>query len=95
MKGFFFDPEKKAEKQARTPIDKASTSSRLSARAKPKGLLRVDGDPCETCGLFSSVNSPKLGVTGQGKLGILYLGKHKVVKRIKTVSSLLGMLDKS
>lgn len=35
---------------------------------------------CGECGLHKAVKSPKLGITGQGRLGILYLGESQGAK---------------
>ena len=35
----------------------------------------LEADPCVACGCFNGIKSPKLGITGEGRLGVLYMGE--------------------
>jgi len=49
----------------------------VQKKKRLKSKIEVNNDPCEICGLYKTVKSPKLGIRGQGKLGIVYLGESQ------------------
>jgi uracil-DNA glycosylase family 4 len=78
MKGFFHQETgtagpkgKDGGKSKRGPVKSAAHS--LSGN-KPVGFPGSE-DGCELCGLYESVNTPKLGITGEGRSRILCLGE--------------------
>jgi len=69
-KGFFdfADVELKFGKPEPKPKTKKTTTRQQKTR-KP------DLPPCEECGAYKSCQSPKMGPTGEGRTGILFLGE--------------------
>lgn len=43
--------------------------------SKVKGVGAKSGPPCERCGLYKKAQTPKMEVTGEGRLGILIIGE--------------------
>lgn len=48
------------------------------------------GNPCVDCGLHAKVRSPKLKITGQGRLGILYMGEAQGAKEDEKGKQFVG-----
>jgi len=69
----FFDYEEETKLKVKRTVSKMSSSSTPTVRRAK--VVKETLPPCEECGLYKTCRSPKMGVTGEGRTGILFLAE--------------------